>query len=261
MAGYPSAMKGLRATPGPTAYNDPWLARRNSEIISGLDEFVPDADSAETMGTQAAMAKQGIGVSRDAIREDAMGKVRNLLGLGAVKHQQGMERDAVAPRVAGEFNLRERLLANQGGMDIERERNRAAAERDERYYGFLDDSDIDPTRISRGGVSVSTGRQTQNTEPPTQGQTKALSDARSSHGRMLNRFGRSFLGMDGGRQGYENALNDVLVRSGEYDTISQVAKAAAGQGMGSAEALAELESEGIALSPYAKEYLQLVLGN
>ncbi len=67
---------------------DPYLVRRESEIHSGLDDLIPEADSPEVRDAQNA---SGGAYSRDSIRSEGMTKLRQKLNLDAREHEQEME--------------------------------------------------------------------------------------------------------------------------------------------------------------------------
>ena len=239
----------------------PFLARRQDEIYSGLDEFVPEQD------------EDGLPRSAGARSAD-IARLRQLLGLGRVKHEQEVERTAVAPRVAGEYGLRERRLtnegalaerdlANRGALDVERERQSGARDINQQrlsIYETLAQGGITPSRVSSGGVSVTTGQGGQ-PRVPTQGQTRALQQSREGYGTGL--IDRMLPGMMGGgnrKQAYLSALSDVLVRTGSYEWIAEQAETARAEGLSATDAIAQASEQGVQLDPYEQEYLKLVLG-
>ena len=95
-----------------------YLARRTSDIHSGMDEMIPDADSADFKMAQAEIQKNlGIGVSRDELRRTPMALLRQKFGL----NQQ-----------ANDAKLRE--VETEGAADIEQARVGANAAADRLSY-------------------------------------------------------------------------------------------------------------------------------
>jgi hypothetical protein len=135
-------------TPAQVQTGDPWMARRQSEIGSGLDEWLPDADSPEYKYDQMEKGQHyGVSLPRADARSADMSRLRQVLGMQGVKHQQNLEQQTVkgeydiAGQVAGQQAAMDRLLAAQGaitgrserGYDeraaLEEERQAAMAER------------------------------------------------------------------------------------------------------------------------------------
>ena len=156
--------------------DDPYLARRTSEIYGGLDDLVPDADSAEV---RAVQRETGGSVSRDAIRSSGMSNLRRILALGREKF--GQERELaevkgtydVAGQQAGQAAAMDRLIATQRAIgerseagiqsreQLSRESMEAAAERaaeaiaGRRDVEELRQNEMNRRAESRGGSSWS----------------------------------------------------------------------------------------------------------
>lgn len=123
------ALLGLR-TPSHVQTGDPWMARRQSEIASGVDEWIPDADSPEYKYEQMEQgARTGVSLPRADARSADMSRLRQVLGLAQRKHEQELEQEhlkgqyGVAGQVAGQEAAMDRLIASQGGMDRRAEGN------------------------------------------------------------------------------------------------------------------------------------------
>lgn len=133
----------LRA-PSHVQTGDPWLARRQSEIASGLDELLPDADSEEYMGDQLNTTVAQIGrnytqkgaehlpvitTSRDSRRSGDMAKLKQALGFKNMEHEAD-----IAKSVIGQQAQMDRILAAQGAQNyrthIQQEGSNARSEAD-----------------------------------------------------------------------------------------------------------------------------------
>ena len=192
-------------------------------------------------------------------RSADIARLRQMLGLGRVKHEQEMERTAEAPRVAGEFRLHERELANRGALDVERERGATTRGTQQDYYDYLGESGINPTRVSRGGVSVSTGAG-QRPQSPTDAMEKRLMEARSGYRGPMARLQRT-VGLGGGSEGYLNALTSVLTRMGTLNDLQgdlEALKSVSGNTLD--ERIQALGADPSGLHPYEREWLELQLG-
>jgi hypothetical protein len=113
-------------TPQNTTSQDPWLARRQGEIASGLDDFIPDADSNEYVSDQLGDTERQIvrnrvvpgmehmpitTTSRDSRRSGDMAKLKQVLGIA----QQEQEAE-IAKSVLGQQAAMDRILAAQGAQ-------------------------------------------------------------------------------------------------------------------------------------------------
>src|SRR5690554_5956803 len=88
---------------------DHYVQQRETELQSGIDDFVPEADSPEFHQAQTQLGNQtGTYYSRDSLRGDVLSRLRARLGLEDIKHQQEMER--VRAQEEG-LNLRAQLTA------------------------------------------------------------------------------------------------------------------------------------------------------
>lgn len=127
------AMATLRRAIRPVNDGDAYFARRQSEIVSGADDLLPGADSAGFKIAQAGVAKQhGVGVSRDALRQDAMAALKQKLGLAQMesdaqvrKAQTEGEYDIAAQREAAKAAA-DRLAYSQEQIGSRQEANQAA---------------------------------------------------------------------------------------------------------------------------------------
>lgn len=112
-----NSMEGLQTLlrlrqPSHVQTGDPWLARRQSEIASGLDDFLPDADSPEYKYQQMEQGQHyGVSLPRADARSADMAKLRQILGF----KQQEQEAE-IAKSVLGQQAQMDRILAAQGGQ-------------------------------------------------------------------------------------------------------------------------------------------------
>lgn len=112
------ALLGMRS-PANLSGGDPYLARRRADIVSGVDDFVPDADSEDFRMAQldAGEKRYGGGTvsytpSRAGMREGAMSKLRQALGV--------QERDIygkIAAEEAGQRSAMDRVMLQQEGQN------------------------------------------------------------------------------------------------------------------------------------------------
>ncbi len=234
---------------------DPYMAKRRADILSGVEDYVPGGDSADYRAAQDAgmtVDEQGVrhqasAGSRDSYRASDIAKLKQVIGLKQAEDAASLQRVTAPQQIAGEFGVKRQELANQG--NLEAEKVRAAGLRDQ--YSARADQAAQVQAAKQAAVKPVS---------PTSAQTTALSKARDAYGSMGNKV-RGFLHMQPqGRAEYESALNDVLVRSGSFDWISQMAKSAQASGMTGSDAIAEAGSQGVDLNPYEQEYLKLTLG-
>jgi hypothetical protein len=99
-------------TPQRVQTEDPWLARRQGEIASGLDEFIPDADSPDYKFAQIEDgAKYGVSLPRADYRSSDMSRLKQVLGF------KQMDNEAeIAKSVIGQQAAMDRILAAQGAQ-------------------------------------------------------------------------------------------------------------------------------------------------
>lgn len=112
-------------------------SKRSLDVVSGMDDFAPDPDSPELKMAQEGIArKTGMGFSREALRGDIMGKVKQVLGLQQIEHQQEMEKAVVPEQIRGEYGVKQaetgakaladRLKFSQDAIGQRQEANQAA---------------------------------------------------------------------------------------------------------------------------------------
>jgi hypothetical protein len=99
-------------TPQNATTTDPWLARRSGEIASGLDDFVPDADSPDYKYDQIEKgARYGVSLPRADARSADMSRLRQVLGF------KQMDNEAeIAKSVLGSQAAMDRVLAAQNAQ-------------------------------------------------------------------------------------------------------------------------------------------------
>lgn len=127
-------MEGLQTllrlrTPQNVTASDPWMAKRTDEITSGLDDWLPDADSPEYKYDQMEKgAHYGVSLPRADARSADMSRLRQVLGMKEQQHRQNLEQQTVkgeydiAGQVAGQQAAMERLLAAQEAITGRSER-------------------------------------------------------------------------------------------------------------------------------------------
>lgn len=109
------ALLGLQSPSNLSPTGDRFLARRRADIHSGLDEWVPDADSEEFKLAQFDATDQTGGrytPSRAGLREASMGKLRQMLGV-----QQQKQMGELATAEAGQRAAMDRALLTQEGQN------------------------------------------------------------------------------------------------------------------------------------------------
>lgn len=104
-------------TPQRVQTEDPWLARRQGEIASGLDEFIPDADSPEYKYQQMEQgARYGVSLPRADARSADMSRLKQVLGFKQLENEA-----EIAKSVLGSQAAMDRVLAAQGGQNYRTE--------------------------------------------------------------------------------------------------------------------------------------------
>lgn len=124
MANYESMrmLLGLKSPSNMTG-SDPYMTRRRADIYSGTDDWVPSGNAGRYRLAQQDIQGQGIGISREDLREDDLAGVRQFLGKSGVEHGQQMEREhlrggyGVAAQEAGQSAAMNRLLLTQEGLN------------------------------------------------------------------------------------------------------------------------------------------------
>ena len=232
---------------------DPYVAQRRSDIFSGVDDMVPDADSAEAYGAQAELAKSGVNVSRDQIRNPAIAKLRQALNMKQMEHEQAMERATVPLHIKGQYdvaaaNASASAMADRLALQDQLIRGRqdiSANRVDDRQAARLE------AQQARGSSATS----------PTDAMEKRLSESRSAYGGTFNKLKRNYLGMEGGRGDYLNSLTSVLTRMGTLEDLQmdlQDLRQTPGNTLD--ERIANLGADPSTLHPYEREWLELQLG-
>jgi hypothetical protein len=259
-------LERLRATQRYPAGQDNYVSRRQTEIDTGLDDMVEDVDSPDAFAAQQeSFERTGFAPARADLRSSVLTKLRNTLKVKTQEHQRVMERERQKAEIEAASQERQnayqtdRFNQQQDRMDQRQATQIEAGDsRQERLFrqqqGLLDDrqqfQESRPPQV-RGGN-------------PTDAMLKRYEESRTALNNPgpMSRLGR-MLGVSDDtaqRQAYEASLSDILVRSGKFDTVNEVVRAAAENGDDADGVLAELEAAGIALDPYEREYLTLKLG-
>lgn len=253
---------------------DGFVARRRNDIVSGVDDLVPDADGADIRMAQQDAGRKGYGgISRDMIKQDTISKVKNLLGMGEIEHGREMEQDEHRERLRGEYDLRGREISNEGQRDV------ARTYADQRYNQALAVNESKQQQIDamlRGAPqdrSVSVAGVGSVGAPPRQGATrtsattvpdqmdKRYQTAKTTYDGGWNSLVRKLPGgFDGGRQGYETALTSVLERKGTLQNVLQGIKSGMAEGLSADELIQDAEANGFPLGPHEQEYIRLKVG-
>ncbi len=110
----PNPMESLQTlmrmkSPSQVQTGDPWLARRQGEIASGLDEFLPDADSPDYKMQQIEDAQRtGVSMPRADYRSGHLAQLRQMLGLKEMEQSHELQKS-----VLGQQAQMDRILAAQ----------------------------------------------------------------------------------------------------------------------------------------------------
>lgn len=232
--------------------DDGYMKKRRANILSGVEDMTPDADSAETRATQFLLGKKGLGVSRESIQNDQLAKVRQAIGMEQMKHASLMEQqrqkgqleieaaDRSGQALADRMMLQNYLMMGRQGQQADR---------------------VDARQDDQQEAAAALKAQTASTGVPTGDMVTRLSKARQGYqGGGWNTIRRTFGMEPSGRQDYEAALTDVLTRQGTLGGLQAAIKEAAAAGMKAGDAIAEAEAQGAQLSPYEVEYIKLALG-
>lgn len=126
-----------------TPTDDPFVDKRRAAILSGEDDLLAPSDD-ELIGAQS---DPGVGVvgspggytatlSRDSLRDTAMGTLRKKLGLQEIAHKQDLESKILPEQVKGQYQIRaaqesakalgDRLAYSQNAQDQRSQQNQAA---------------------------------------------------------------------------------------------------------------------------------------
>ena len=89
-----------------------YLARRQADITSGVDAMVPDADSMDVRALQR-VGQPGEGMSRSAIREGALAKVRGMLKMQQTEDEQAQQ----MAHIKGGYDVQGDVQSAQAAMD------------------------------------------------------------------------------------------------------------------------------------------------
>ncbi len=236
------------------------LTNRGLDVASGMDAFEPSEQ--ELKDEQGAILDSQRGQtytyapSRESLRDDTMSKVRQVLGLQGVRHQQQMETEQAKSGAA-----MDRFLMQQQGLN-----DRAQASRDAQM-GMLDQRLRAQEAAREDQQAHASGLQDQRLAAAGQGRSfeipaqmeQSLGKARDSYGGTMAGIARK-LHMDGGRQGYDGALTSVLTRMGSLSGLQQEIARGKASGMNGAALIADAAANGVQLHPYEQEYIKLHLG-
>lgn len=132
MASLAALLRMKKADPM-AATGDPYLDQRKQDIATGDEEFAPS-----DLELQGAQNTEGVGkfttpggdyqsyTSRDALKQDAIGRVKDLLRMQAIKHQQDVESKILPEQVKGEYGVRREQA--RGQSDLTREQMRGESD-------------------------------------------------------------------------------------------------------------------------------------
>lgn len=234
-------------------------SRRSLDVLTGDDQFEPSeaeliaAQNAEGVGK---FSDGGVvaGLSREQLRDSAMQGLRRTLGLKSIEHQQEMEAAERPLHIKGRYEVEaatrsaeaamDRVLQQQQGQD-----RRTAAQVDSRM-GLQNDQQQHQAGMQEDRQAAMAARP--QTSVP-QALYKAVEDARTQRGGLINRIQRATRIGDDGTNAYASALLAVLDRQG----LSRAAQAALADVQNGGTLTAEDEAF---LGPYAMEYIKLKTG-
>jgi len=110
----PNALATLLKLQSPSNMNstgDPYVDRRRSDIVSGMDEYAPS--ELDQRMVQSQLGDQGMGVSRDMIRESGIQQ-----GVQGARAQQEKLRQLLLPaQIKGEYDVRAAQEASKAQAD------------------------------------------------------------------------------------------------------------------------------------------------
>ena len=92
---------GLQSPSNLTPTASPYLNKRRAQIVSGEDELAPS--ELEQLTTQQALGNQGLGVSRDTIRDAGIQQLKQRLGLITAEAQAKQQGDIATERIKGQY--------------------------------------------------------------------------------------------------------------------------------------------------------------
>lgn len=235
------------------------LTNRGLDIAQGYDQFEPS--EADLIGAQL-QARGPAQPSREQLRESAMSKVKQLLGMSREEHAQEMEEEALKVEAAAQ----QRAAQNEAIAERQREAAEFASQRQSATSAATDAraaagreaqmAALDKRLAAQEAGGGSTRRL------PTEGMDKRLADARAGFQGFhpMNSLQR-FLGMRPSADTvYQSALESVLERKGTLGPLGQLATEAKAEGMTAQMAIAEAAQQGVQLDSQEQEYLTLLLG-
>jgi hypothetical protein len=117
------SMMGLQSPSNMTA-SDPYVAKRRAQIVSGDEDYAPS--EMDQLSAQLNLGDQGVGVSRDMIRDSGMQALKQRLGMATAAAGAKAQGDIATERVKGEYGLKaaeataraaeDRMQANQDSI-------------------------------------------------------------------------------------------------------------------------------------------------
>lgn len=248
MANNLDSLRTLLKLKSPTnVTDDPYMARRRNDIVSGVDDMVAEGDSA--LYRQKQDADKGR-FSRESYRNDDLASIRNILGQKQIAHEQQMERTERPLHIKGKYDVEAARAAAEASMNSlvlrdEMMQNRANTKDDR-----IDARAADTQAAITGRVGLGS---------PTDQMEKRLAASRSGY---KNSWLRKIPGMGNtGRNDYESALVSALTKMGQMDTLQQdLADLKQQPGNTLDEKIANLGADASSLHPYEREWLELQLG-
>ena len=96
-----ATLLGLQSPSNMTATASPYFNKRRSQIVSGEETLAPS--DLETMQAQLELGNQGLGVSRDMIRDAGISSLRQRLGLAAAQEAAKTGDLTAVERVKGQY--------------------------------------------------------------------------------------------------------------------------------------------------------------
>ena len=247
---------------------DPYVRRRQTEIDSGYDDMVPDADSVDAHLAQTdTFAETGWAPSRDSIRSSGLQKLRTTLRLDDRKHGQVMERE----KQRGDFDLKKEEVSAKSLADRLRYTQESIGGRQDANQAAIMDR-LNKTIAAQGARQEDA--QQHRTEHPTSSARQPLvpaqlyqqaDKARSSYEGVMSSVGRK-LGLDGGAANYEQSLTNILDRKGELEDAQAVLngltryKGSLDERIAAAQSDDTFEFDLSQLDPYTRQYLSLKIG-
>lgn len=243
-----AAAAALRSMQGVTNVGS--LTNRGLDIAQGLGDFEPT--DAELMGAQLNAPN---GISREQIREGAMSKVKQMLGMQAAEQARKLE--------LGKQKVDAEAQARAGQNEAIAARQREAAEMNEAFRRQQqEDAQQHAAEMQAERLAAQAGKPaTSRTTLPTDQMDKDLKDKRSAYGGMWNSLVRKLPGgFDGGTNDLRGAIESIRTRMGVEPEMSAAAFEALQGGQTTDQAIAEALAQGVQLSPQQQQFLRYVLG-